>query len=290
MKGSRAIRTLLSLAFVVGGGFACDGVERHPGTNADFIVEGGYYFAEEQPRDSGGPAVLGAYLTQTTLRREQQDKSFNGVVGSSATSVAIALRGSPGFWTVPVGLPPPESPGALGFDAPFSLGPNLRVGKHELLVWAFDEQGRAGPESVTAFSIQDDEPDAELAVTLAWDTPSDLDLHLELPGGDEIYADNPVLVLEAQLSVSLDVDSNADCVIDGRERERIALVGAPQRGRHLVRVDARSLCGESAARYVVEVERSGSKILRIEGTALPSDTRFSGGRGAGLLVATVDVE
>lgn len=280
-------RSLTLVALCVLG---CHGVPSDAGSDARLRVRGGVFTRGAFPVDDGGPRVLGAYLTQTTLRPAQQNKSFYGVVEKTSSAVAVALAGDSGFWTVPVGLPPPESPDTLGFDAPFSLADTVAEGDHALLVWAIDEQGRAGPPSRTAFSVQSIEARAAFTVELRWDTASDLDLHVVLPDGVEIHAGDPVAGPGNPPRAYLDLDSNADCVIDARNRERVLFMAPPAPGRYQVRVETSSLCDERAARFTVEVRKGSLLVDRAEAIALPSDTRFAGERGAGLLITTFDVK
>jgi len=71
-------------------------------------------------------------------------------------------------------------------------------------------------------------PAGALVVSLEWDTEADLDLHVVTPDGVEIWAGNinsyqapppgtPVDPAAWQAGGILDLDSNAGCVIDGRQ-------------------------------------------------------------------------
>jgi hypothetical protein len=117
---------------------------------------------------------------------------------------------------------------------------------------------------------------------------------LLLPSGGEIFAGD----INARVAPSpgqppsdpnafrdagvLSLDSNANCLIDGLRSESISFPSEPPAGEYVVRVATASLCSESAAHYQVEAWLHGEPLQRAEGFALPEDTRFGGGRGAGV--------
>jgi hypothetical protein len=274
---------------------ACENtVENELGLDAPFRVAGGQYFREPMPAPSGGPAVLGAFLTQTRFRVGEQSKSFSGVVAPQATAVAIALDDATGYWVVPTGMPLAETPDAPSFDAPLAFSAAVLPGAHTLQVSAVDLAGAFGEAARVQFELSARPlPAGELVVALSWDTPSDLDLHLITPDGTEVHSGNP----NSWRSTAggspdpeawrnggiLDFDSNADCRIDGRQAENVVWTTLPPSGDYAVRVDTPSLCGQAGARWRVDVVFGGAALGAATGSSFATDTRFTHGVGGGVL-------
>lgn len=279
---------------------ACGGVPSDVGLDALLRVEGGSFVRGAPPREGGGPNVLGTFLTQTTLRVRQQNKSFTGVLEPGASAAAIALDGDIGYWQVVAGFPLPETPDAPSFAAPLSFASELAPGPHTLRVWAADDEGVFGLPAVAAFELTPPlRPEGALVVSLSWNTESDSDLHLVTPDGTEVYKGNanswqraaggPLVDDGWQSGGLLDFDSNAECRIDGRRAENIIWSAPPPAGRYRARVDTFSLCGNASARWRLEVWRDGQRLAAAEGMSLDAATRFSHGRGAGVLAVEFDV-
>ena len=136
-------------------------------------------------------------------------------------------------------------------------------------------------------------------VSLRWDTNADLDLHVVDPQGIEIWARNinsyqppppgqPEDPEAWRRGGILDHDSNAGCLIDGRRRENVVWAEAPPPGQYIVRVDPASLCGEPAARFVVEVHKQGVSAARASGILVEEQVRGGQGKGAGIFVLAFD--
>jgi len=170
-----------------------------------------------------------------------------------------------------------------------------------VIVRAVDASGHFGEPNVQTIAITPAPmPKGRLVVSLFWDTESDLDLHVVDPDGVEVFNRNinswqppppgkPVDPTAYQDGGTLDFDSNAACVIDGRRLEDVVWAGAPPSGHYLVRVDTMSLCGEVEANWTVEVRLDDAVIARAHGKSLEVDTTYSHDRGAGVLAVEFDV-
>jgi hypothetical protein len=170
------------------------------------------------------------------------------------------------------------------------------LGERTLRVYGADALGNVGEPASTVLLIGRDVPTGTLTVTLTWDRDADLDLHLQLPSGEWVYPANKSSALVDGSSgdggaaqVRLDLDSNANCAIDGRRSETAFATDAPPPGQYAVHVDTYSLCGETAVRYSVEVALGTTRVALAEGIVLPFDTRGTHGAGAGVKVVTFDV-
>ena len=133
-------------------------------------------------------------------------------------------------------------------------------------------------------------------VSLEWDTQADLDLHLTIPAADggveEIWSRKPsgvprgtpgATVADGLASGYLDYDSNAQCVLDGRQQENIVFPDKAPLGNYIARVDTFSLCGEATARWRLRIFVDGVELpSQAYGQSTEADTRLPHGQGAGV--------
>jgi len=119
---------------------------------------------------------------------------------------------------------------------------------------------------------------SDVQVSVSWDSPTDVDLHVVEPGGTEIYYGNSTSSSGGQL----DVDSNPACSIDGRQIENIRWSRAPA-GTYTVRVDYWSGCSSTLTNYLVTV-KNGGVTTTYSGNFTGSGDR--GGSGSGRLITT----
>lgn len=124
-----------------------------------------------------------------------------------------------------------------------------------------------------------------LQVSLNWQDPVDLDLHVETPDGEDIYYGNEI----GTNGGVLDLDSNAACAIDGVNNENITWgEEKPAPGRYKVRVDYWSACDvERNVAFVVTTNVCG-QVRTYQGTFRPEEEDF-GGSHDGRLIAEFDV-
>lgn len=106
----------------------------------------------------------------------------------------------------------------------------------------------------------------EVQVSVAWDTASDVDLHVVEPSGERIYWAHQSSATGGQL----DLDSNAGCSIDNVNNENIRWTTAPM-GTYTVAVDYWSSCSVGATHYVVTVNNGGTQSI-FTGTFTGSST------------------
>lgn len=282
---------------------ACQAVRADAGLTAQLRVANAQFIAGdvETAAPAGGPAVISVFNSLTTVRPSERDKPLTGALAPAATAVALGLRGDRGYWIVVAGPPQLDAPDQPTFAATLSFSPGLPIGDLALIVRATDADGRFGdPAAVPLISAAPLPPTGALVVSLRWDTEADLDLHVLTPDGVEIWARNinsyrapppgtPVDAAAWQSGGILDFDSNAGCVIDGRRQENVVWQQPPPPGTYQVKVQAASLCGAAAARWMVEAISGGTTIATSAGEGVPSDTRFSKGAGSGVQALSFDV-
>jgi fibronectin type III domain protein len=119
----------------------------------------------------------------------------------------------------------------------------------------------------------------DVQVSVSWDAPSDVDLHVVEPSGAEIYYGNPSSASGGQL----DVDSNPACSIDGRQIENIRWGSRAPGGTYIVRVDYWTSCGVARTNYLVTV-RNGPSTQTF--TGFFTGAGDTGGQGSGVLITT----
>jgi hypothetical protein len=247
----------------------------------------------------GCTLVAGLDLLSTTIWPNDANKPLRGALGSTATAATLALSGDEGYWIVPAGVPDISAPDLPTFRVSASFAQNSAAGAYTLEMRAVDAAGAFGAplrQILTALPIAPSRatPGA-LTVTLTWDTESDLDLHVVDPDKNEIYHGSPssqdpfASEPSAASYGTLDVDSNAQCVIDGLRQEDVTWADTPPSGHYSVRVDTSSLCGAPDARWSITVTLDGALLASAVGLSLDSDTRGAHDRGAGVLALGFDV-
>lgn len=164
---------------------------------------------------------------------------------STFDSVIVAVAGTDCYWLLTT------APGAeqtvlitVGQGAPASF---------DLLIGAA-AAGVVGPRvsvpvALTAVGT------GKVQVSVTWDAESDVDLHLQLPTGTEIYYGND---LDSATGAVLDLDSNAACSIDHVKNENITFTKDPPRGTYTVLLDYYDECSVAQTKYVVTVTVAGS--------------------------------
>jgi len=299
----RAGTLVVLLALFVAGVLlgACGRTRADEGRDAKLHVEGGHFFREPMPADESGPKVLSATVAART-RAGSVEQACAGDLERAATSVAVALAGDVGYWIVPAGIPLASAPSAPTFEVVFGVTADIAPGRHDLVLRAVDGAGHFGPAVVRPLDVAAPErPHGRLVISLRWHNEADLDLHVVLPSGIELFKRNRTEYERPPPSAGpvppdaptdggvLDRDSNAMCVPDGQRAENAVWSEAPPSGRYVVRVDTFSLCGAPSADWRVEAFLDGARIGEARGTSTEVDTRFDHNRGAGVLALELDV-
>ena len=133
----------------------------------------------------------------------------------------------------------------------------------------------------------------ELQVTLTWDQPNDVDLHVVQPDGEEIFYGHTT----SDEGGYLDLDSNAGCSIDGVNNEHITYpdTAVILTGEYIVRVDFWSNCEVSEPTHYSVTARRGGSLLPVtaghnpySGVFQPNDADY-GGAGSGVEVMRFEI-
>jgi len=288
---------------------ACSGVNADPGLDAELRVAGAQFYPGAIPSATADIHVTSIQTLNNTIRAGQINKSISGLVDHAGTAVALGLTDDVGYWIVPTGVMDIVQSDQRDWGAKISFAGTIAVGALELQAAAVNATGRFGPPHMQDLTVRPHEvglTDTKLVISLSWDTEADLDLHVVLPGTPPItvWTQHPtsyVLPLPGDpvdpnaiaAAGVLDVDSNSQCLIDGRREENViwnSPRGAPPQGTFAVLVDTFSLCAASTAHWIVDVYRDGNpaSIAHAEGTVVDADTRGMHVAGSGLRALTFD--
>jgi hypothetical protein len=305
------VASLLSLA-------GCGGASADSGLGAALRLDNAQYVPGEidSTWPDGGAAtdaLVPAVHTVTTINGAvlpgTTGHTLAGTVGPGSTAVLIGLRGDIGHWIVPVGTVDQATPGDFDFATKATFGYNLPASPLQVVLRATNREGEAGPPRIQTFGVAPTPVQGAMVVWLDWDTEADLDLHVQLPtlgdGGIREISTRKITSLvppapgdpaptpeDIQNAAYLDMDSNAQCVIDGRRNENVIWPVTPDPGQYVVRVDTFSMCGEVAANWRVRVFINGIEqaALGRTGQSMDVDTRYPHGTGAGVQAVVFDYQ
>jgi hypothetical protein len=263
------------------------------------------------PLDGGMPAtpeVTAINAANAVLHLGQAGVPLSGDVTDDATAVAVRFpEAGTGYWLFVPGPPDGTSPGALSWSTTMDVGYTAPLGVQPLRFAAVNAAGASGmqhdlpvcvdaviPDNLNACAAGIAPPAAVLS--LAWDTPVDLDLELVTPSGVVVSPTHPSTSASSTPGPDdgvLDRDSDADCVPDHVNREDIVWQHAPAPGQYLAYANLFSACGQPSVRftltlYVAEPVDAGKETalqqkLQQSGELLA--VQESGGVGMGLYVA-----
>ena len=237
------------------------------------------------------------------------NKLIKGIVGPDANAVALGVAGDVAYWQVPALTPDSSSSGSYDFTAGLSISPEVSGSPLivpdskgnptlPLSVRAIDNGGNFGQATIYPLYLYEPPFAGSLAVTLEWDSATDLDLHVVVAPanndvGFEVWTKHRSADVERTdagtvTDGTLDFDSNADCQIDGKDLENVFWNGPAPVGHYVVRVAAASLCGLTSAAWHAYAEASGVSKGEASGVLTEAATRSSAGAGSGVTVFEFD--
>lgn len=279
--GSVRLVGRVGLAFALGLVAACGDRILTEGLEEPIAVHDAQFVEGELPGTPPGGDVVAPRATAVTtestfLRPSLAGVPFFGWATLDSVAVGARIEGlGTGYWVIPTGPVDPQVQGepvrVWRFVTDFHAIP---PGRHRILVAGIDENGRAGSQTASTLCVNRTIPDnanacdptrrpPELAVTLSWDSDVDLDLSVVTPEGDIVGAKSPAVGLgeggranridldkNPPGSGFLDLDSNANCRIDGRNQESVVF-DRPRPGTYLVYANLHASCGQKSVRYAL---------------------------------------
>jgi hypothetical protein len=217
--------------------------------------------------------------------------------------VAIGVAGDVAYWRIPALTPDSTDPSSYTYSAALSISPTVAqspllqknadgTSTLSLYVRAVDPSGKFGEATIQPLILDSVSMTGTLAVTLQWDSPVDLDVHLLVPAANDVgYVEVWSKHRSANPAIpdgTLDFDSNSNCVIDGRATENVLWNRTPPSGHYIVRVAATSLCGQSSASWWAYASVPGQSMGEASGIVTEAATRSSAGAGAGVTAFEFD--
>jgi hypothetical protein len=228
--------------------------------------------------NSGYPANAGT--ANGTLTLSAPVAVINGgsaqIQVSDATAfqtIVLFVAGRPGYYVL--SLPAPVTSA--------SLLVTLTTGLNSSISWVLGVgPNAAGAGNYTARSSSFVPVlSGDVQVSVAWDSPADVDLHVVEPGSEEIYYGNT----QSAAGGVLDLDSNAACGTDGPRNENITYPNVtPPGGTYIVRVDNWDSCGATATNFVVTIRVAGHALQVLQGQF--TDPGDQGGANSGLTLGS----
>lgn len=264
---------LLISALVLAG---CGGAPS--GATEPIRVRQGSFHEGELPVNEGAatPAIQYAASAGFIVTQGQGSIDFRGAMTADAYSVAVSFPGAgTGYWVVPAGAVDPTQGGALLFGFTVDFGEDVPYGEQGLALAALDGEGRPGPRYDVSLCVLPEYADGNLSsceesiasqgtiLSLAWDTPVDLDLVVVTPDGKLVSPKDPSTALPDEdgeipdealddpATGVLTRDSNANCELDGLNLESLIFAGTPAAGDWEVYADLYSACDADSVRFGV---------------------------------------
>lgn len=236
------------------------------------------------------PAVTEIRRNQTEVKRGDGTVGVEGRIGPGATALHVWAEGDTNHWVV---LPssfdftvPDELTYAIKLEFSFAI----QTDTLNVYMQAADTSGALGPPSIAEYTILPDVPPAALLISLGWDAPADLDLHVELPDGTIVGAKNINSTKPSSIPGDpgymyggyLDLDSNQQCLIDSLNRENFVWLDhegdprnlPPPSGRYKVYANLFAPCGASSVNFEATATLAGAKLESAASTLYEFDSRL----------------
>ena len=271
------------------GAFPTDGSESPPTVNGSTqIVRGGSVILQVTTPDNAEELLIGLENENGYYRVDLDEVSASPVAaramiepGEQPTLKVQRLLGTTG--TSSQDAAKASAPAAV-YTVILTSASNEDYPSLPLQIATRTSDGLSAPNTYRVMVNESAAASGQLQVSLNWNQPVDLDLHVETPNEEDIYYGNRTGTNGGQL----DLDSNAACGIDNVNNENITWgEQAPASGDYVVRVDLWSACDVSSEiDYVVTVNVCGS-VQTFDGSFDPSE-EDAGGAFDGRVITTLE--
>ena len=216
----------------------------------------------DQPAAVGGPV---ASLNGITVGINGGSLPMTVTSATAFNRVVLSIEGLDDYYELVLPL------AVTSVDLVASIHPSANAADNMSFLYGLSSgsgQGNYAEQAVRIIRVAT----GDVQVSVVWDSPTDVDLRVTDPSGEQVYFGN----LLAQSGGFLDLDSNPACSIDGINNENIVWPagGAPS-GVYKVSLDYWSDCGEAETNWVVTVQSQGQAPQIFSGN-------FTGPAGGGV--------
>ena len=270
----RRVLSLIAASILAHGVVGCgDSENASSGAAEPLTVSNGQFFEGSYPKDQGGPAITSTSgYRSTVVPAGTVAKTIGGNAAEGALSVAVALEGlGSGYWVVPVGAPDQETKGELTWRTVCNFARDLPAGPQKLLFAAANRDGKFGAQRFLEITSTPFRPEGHVVASLSWGNDADVDFHLISPSGKELdpkhvstTAIDEGTKMPAPGGGTLDRDSLANCVPDGRRSENVVWASdaadPPEAGTYTVRAHLFNACGRPATNFVFDLYVDGQVV------------------------------
>jgi hypothetical protein len=229
------------------------GVATVDGTVTGSLVSG------MRPADGSGPTIT-VQGVPTAIN--------GGSLRASVTSptpfsrVIVSLTYFDGYYQLD--LPAPVT----SVDIVLNMSPNAPQAAMGFVYGAGAQGGPMGPsltQNINLLRVGS----GDVQVSVAWDAPTDVDLHVTDPSGEEIFFAHKT----SASGGNLDLDSNAACTIDHVNNENVVWpTGSAPTGTYSVDLVYWSACSQPQSNYTVTVVVAGQQPQVFSGTLVTSNS------------------
>lgn len=236
----------------------CELVQRNFNQNY-FTLQSGNFIAQDLPSSNSDLLEILQIRGNTNILAGGSNR-INVVASSNTEEIVVGVQGQEGFYT----LQTTEGENTSEVSVDLNLLISQQAQDSFIIVfYPGDGEGNFG-EPQTLEVTRQEAGTGLLQVSLAWDQPNDVDLHLIEPDGERIFYGNT----SSANGGELDVDSNAACSIDGINNENIFYedTSVPN-GEYEVQVDLYTNCGVSGnTNYTIVAYYDGELIVPSTGS------------------------
>ena len=226
-------------------------------------VTGGVFNFEDLPASSGtaeAPVITAVTGPATYINGSSSTYEVSFTGAEDVTHVLIGVSGFQGYYLTPVNASGGTVEFELSFDSDIFDQLTAKANAVNIIVELLD--GIGAVSALYDLLLDGVEvAEGEVKVSLSWDTPTDVDLHVMEPSGEEIYYGHKTSATGGQL----DLDSNPGCNIDGINNENVYWPeGASPSGEFIVSAEMYADCEVGGASGTVTITYCGDDSPLVE--------------------------
>jgi hypothetical protein len=248
-------------------------------------VDGANYVSSSFPTASTGDAL--PEITEVTGNSSVIEGGSNPIAvyaSVPAKKILVGVQGTKGYYEYTEAV----KSTAIVYTLSLVLSTNIPGTDFIIIVAIVDDFGLVSEVFELPVSIIE-VGTGQLQVSLSWDQPNDVDLHLVEPDGEEIYYGTDY----SSNGGVLDLDSNPGCSIDGVQNENITYSNEStvEAGTYIVRVDLYDGCDVAAQTNYIVTARLNGELIAQQSLTNPYNGNFTagslgdyGGNGSGVQV------